>query len=225
MDISYEYWSPLLSSEITYKEHHTLSLADVTDEARNNQLFQNLVRNQVREVTDVSIRRPSNTRGPLSSLRLPFRSVNQEQSEAGSLRDPVLIPATSNRQETVPGSDSGRLPNQRNRRRKGRRRKPNTDVNNIQPAFSSFTNIQAPQNPNSRAQPTFIHEPHLPIVAPVMEPIPRNRLQQPMIDPMVGMFWNSIPEFNVTDIMFPAWKIWQFTPCSRSCGGGESRRD
>lgn len=220
LGISYEYWSPLLSSEVTNTALHAGTIADVNDEVRRNQIFQNLVRNQEREITDTSIRRQSNTRGHLSSRRPPFRSRIQEQSRAESFQDPVLIPVTSRRRGSTVGADTRRTGGPKKRRRKGRRRKPSPHLHNIQPAYSSFSNWQAQQNLNSRAEPTLIQEPNSPIVAPIMEPIQSHQLQRPMFDPLDGMIGNSIPEFNATEIMFPAWKVWQFTPCSRSCGGG-----
>lgn len=103
---------------------------------------------------------------------------------------------------------------QRNNRGRKRRKKPTKGLQNVRPAFSSQLNYENQINSMSNPSPSDKSDVRmsLPFGVPRMDEGSSNLLGAPILGQNLLI--------NASMLMFPAWKVWQFTPCSKSCGGG-----
>uniref|UniRef100_A0A2P2I461 Thrombospondin type-1 domain-containing protein 4-like n=1 Tax=Hirondellea gigas TaxID=1518452 RepID=A0A2P2I461_9CRUS len=226
--VNYEYWRPLLSNDLniessgqnfpTYFESEDQSrLSDDPIHSGQREVWKN---QQAKSATH-----NSNFRSPIlipisrGQQRLPFHSANKYNRFTENL-DQAQRRTPTGRRNSNRNNDRNINPNFRDRKRKNQRNKPFLVLQNIQPAYSSLPNYLNRVNINQNQQPIFTNNENLHLNPSIISGITNDYMGNNYETLLIRRYAN---ENNVSEIMFPAWKVWQFTPCSRSCGGGEQQ--
>ena len=210
--ISYQYWKPLLSEEINVPTQNIVNkqyqlepiqkeYSQNVDRATNNRKAADFTKqNHVNYASRIQNNPGSFHPESSQNSHLPIRT-NQDTDRLPSRK----IRGNSRRRKHQ--SNSNR--NFRNGRGRNRRKKINNSFQNVGSGFISDTNYQR----------QYVRRPIIQDVNNHPSAIIRNPVPHFSHSTLGRNQQNSYN--NDSMFMLPTWKLWQFTPCSKSCGGGE----